>query len=107
MEALVFSHRAADEINRLMKSTGGPIKSAVFPEDENTLPLPSGIRTETRAIMQRAYFVVPNQQEIVKGYERIAELKKMLEQTPYRVDRNYVEALSLVTVAYIILKELL
>ncbi len=107
LEALVFSHRAADEINRLMKSTGGPIKSAVFPEDENTLPLPSGIRTETRAIMQRAYFVVPNQQEIVKGYERIAELKKMLEQTPYRVDRNYVEALSLVTVAYIILKELL
>ena len=107
LEALVFSHRAADEINRLIKETTDSMETAEFPENAYTLPLPSGIRTKTREIMQKAYFVVPNQQEIVKGYEEIAQLKKMLEENPYQVDRNYIEAYSLVTVAYIILKELL
>ena len=107
LEALVFSHRAADEINRLMQQPAGTLCPAVFPEDANTLPLPAGVRTETRAIMQRACFVIPNQEEIAAGYARICELKDQLERTPYRVDRDYVEARSLVTVAYLILKELL
>ncbi|WP_203226447.1 L-aspartate oxidase [Massiliimalia timonensis] len=107
LEALVFSHRAADEINRLAQEEQISPVPAEFPEIQNALPLPAGIRTETRAIMQRAYFITPNQQEIVNGYERVCALKKQLETTPYRIDRDYVEAKSLVTVAYIILKELL
>ena len=107
LEALVFSHRAADEINRLAQQEQISPVPAEFPEIQNALPLPAGIRTETRAIMQRAYFITPNQQEIVNGYERVCALKKQLETTPYRIDRDYVEAKSLVTVAYIILKELL
>jgi L-aspartate oxidase len=107
LEALVFSHRAAEEINSLITHPGQEYQPLLFPEDQYETPIPSGIRTETRAIMQKAYFVVPDKEEIVKGYERIVELKKMLETGHYKVDMDYVEARSLVTIAYIILKEML
>ena len=107
LEALVFSRRAADEINRLAQEPSGPLEPASFPEDANALPLPAGIRTETRAIMQKACFVIPDPEAIRAGAVRIRELQEQLEHTPYRIDRDYVEARSLVTVASLILQEIL
>ena len=42
-----------------------------------------------------------------EGFARICALKEQLDATPYEVNRDYVEARSLVTVAYIILKEVI
>ena len=57
--------------------------------------------------MQRSYFVIPDMQEALKGFERISEIKRMLEEGNFKIDHNYVEAKSLATVAYLILKEVI
>ena len=60
LEALVFSHRAAEDINRLAKEGKLPeLCNGDFPEDNYTDRLPGGIRTEVRAIMQRSFFCGP------------------------------------------------
>ena len=74
---------------------------------ETAQPIPTGIRTEIRHIMQKAYFVIPDIAEAVKGFERVSEIKRDLEKGDYIVDHNYVEAKALATVAYIILKEVI
>lgn len=107
LEGLVFSRRAAKEINRLSSSSNPAFEEGEFPEDIYTEPCPAGIRTETRAIMQKAYFVNPDLEEAKKGFEKIKCFKQMLADGKYRLDIDYVEAKSLVTVAYLILKEVL
>ena len=70
-------------------------------------PLPHGIRTEIRHIMQKAYFIKPNYEEAEKGLARIKELKDQVYNGGYEITADYVETKSLVTVAYIILSEVL
>ena len=82
-------------------------ETCVFSEDPNAVPIPHGIRTEIRHIMQKSYFVIPDKQKALEGFERVSELKKMLETGNYIIDRDYVEAHSLATVAYLILKEVI
>ena len=111
LEAIVFAHEAADDIVRKMKED--PEKYAVDAESypykfsETAKPIPTGIRTEIRHIMQRSYFVIPDLNEAMKGIERVSEIKNDLENGDYVIDHNYVEARSLATVAYIILKEVI
>lgn len=107
LEALVFSRRAAQNINLRLEEENDHFVTAEFPEDNDAEILPSGIRTETRNIMQKAHFVVPNHEEAVKGFEEIAALKRQLENGHYKVDFDFVEARSLVTIAYLILKEVI
>ena len=57
--------------------------------------------------MQRSYFVIPDMREALAGFERISEIKRLLEDGDFTVDYNYVEAKSLATVAYLILKEVI
>ena len=68
-------------------------------------PLPKGIRTEIRHIMQRSYFVVPDYVEAAKDIKRVTELKDLLDNGGFEVTPDYIEAKSLTTVAYIILSE--
>ena len=42
-------------------------------------PLPKGIRTEIRHIMQRSHFVVPDYVEAAKDIKRVTELKDLLD----------------------------
>ncbi len=104
LEALVFGHRIAEDIN-----AGGtqeqPTEPYTFPQYQSQTPIPKGIRTEVRQIMQKAHFVIPDPAEAEKGLRRVTELKEMLENGDYKVNKDYVQALSLITVAYIILKE--
>lgn len=104
LEALVFSRLIAEDINeKPSESNSADVEHAIkAPEGE---PLPKGIRTEVRHIMQKAYFVSPNYEEAVTGLARITELKKQLDETHYAITSDYVEAKSLVTVAFIILTE--
>lgn len=107
LEGMVFSRRAAKEINRLADPDDQIFEEASFPEDNYTESCPTGIRTETRNIMQKAYFVNPNLEEAKKGFEEIKRFQQMLEEGHYHLDIDYVEAKSLTTVAYLILKEVL
>ena len=108
LEAVVFSHRAAADINRRMSALGETaLIPYAFAQKGHTEPIPHGIRTEIRGIMQRAHFVVHNPEEAQKGFERIKELMALIEQGNYLVDANFVEARSLCTVAYLILKEVI
>lgn len=110
LEALVFGRQAALNIADRIKEDDtdlDKLESAEFPIDENAPEIPHGIRTEIRHIMQRSYFVIPDMQEALKGFERISEIKRMLEEGNFKIDHNYVEAKSLATVAYLILKEII
>ena len=57
--------------------------------------------------MQDNYFVIPNKEKLPEGFKRITEIRNQLLEEPYLIDADYVEAKSLATVAYIILKEVL
>lgn len=111
LEALVFGRQAAEDIaNRINSGEQynlDNMENADFTESETAKPIPQGIRTEIRHIMQKSYFVIPNMQEALSGFERISEIKRMLEDGDFVVDHNYVEAKSLATVAYLILKEVI
>ena len=104
LEALVFSRRAAEHINkRHFDESFSPVYE--FVHDENASPIPKGLRTSIRAIMQKAYFVMPDVDALFPGFEKVKEIKELLERGKFLVNKDYVEARALATVAYIILKE--
>ena len=106
LEALVFSRLIAEDINAHKKTD---VRTEVdYPMSApDGKPLPHGIRTEVRHIMQKAYFVHPNYGEAEKGLQRITELKEQLDNSGYAITPEFVETKSLVTCAYIILKEVM
>ena len=108
LEALVFSQRAAENIgNKAIDHTCRFENYYEFEPDAGTEPLPHGMRTEVREIMQHAHFVIPNKEAAKKGYERICEIRESLENGNYRKSFEYCETLNLVTVAALILKEVI
>lgn len=106
LEALVFGHQAAIDIAAKIDRGDVP-ENYEFPEPENAEHIPHGLRTEIRHIMQKSFFVIPDKQKAVEGFERVSQIKKMLDSGSYIIDRDYVEARSLATVAYLILKEVI
>ncbi len=106
LEALVFSRRAAGDINAKAKTNKNDFKEYDgFDINADAPHIPSGIRTEIRKIMQNTYFVIPNEENIPSAIKRISEIKQQLENGRYKLDRDYVEAKSLATVAYIVLTQ--
>ena len=107
LEALVFSRQAALDIAKKMSDAPETFETAAFPAKPDAVKLPKGFRTEIRKIMQENYFVIPNKEKLPEGFRRIEEIRNQLLNGNYIVDADYVEAKSLATVAYIILKEVL
>lgn len=106
LEALVFSRLIAEDINTHF--TPDRRTKIDYPMSApNGKPLPKGIKTEIREIMQKAYFVFPDYDESEKGFRRVCELKDTLDAGGFEINADFVETKSLVTVAYIILKEIL
>lgn len=106
LEALVFGRRAAEDIMRCINANFYAVKEQ--PEettDYGGAPLPKGTRTEIREIMQKAYFVIPDEGAIHQGKKRIESILNRLRNGKFAVTSDYCEALSLATVAYIILRE--
>lgn len=106
LEALVFGRKAAEDITRCIKA--GFFKLTVPEEkepDRSGAPLPKGTRTEIREIMQRAYFVISDEGAIHEGKKRIETILNRLKNGKFAITADYCEAVSLATVAYIILKE--
>ena len=106
LEALVFGHRAAEDIAKKY-SPDKVCSEFSFEQPENAVPVPKGIRTEIRHIMQSSFFVIPDKQKALEGFERISEIRRMLDGGCYIIDRDYVEARSLAAVAYLVLKEVI
>jgi L-aspartate oxidase len=107
LEALVFGRKAAEDITKCIEA--GFYKVAV-PENEQEpdisgAPLPKGTRTEIRDTLQRAYFVIPDEGAIHEGKKRIENILQRLKNGKFAITADYCEALSLATIAYIILKE--
>ena len=105
LEALVFSRRAAEDIKRCMANGFAKVQALPATLDFSGAPLPDGVVAEIRSIMQRAYFVLPDAAAIRFGLKQIDNILKRLKGGRFAVTREYVEALSLATVAYIVLKE--
>ena len=74
LEALVFSRRAAHDIIEKNKAHTQEYSEAEFVLDENAPHIPHGVRTKIRKIMQSAYFVIPDVEEVFKGYKLNVEL---------------------------------
>lgn len=107
LEALVFSRRAARDITcRIQSESQKPLGSSPLPTAIEGEPLPRGIRTEIRSIMQACYFVIPRPELFPKSLKRITEILDDLEQTSYQLTVDYIEAKSLATIAKQILLEL-
>lgn len=107
LEALVFSRLIAENINETTAPVQdySPVEHAFrAPEGE---PLPTGLRTEIRHIMQKAYFVVPDIEEAKRSIGRVRDIKEQLEKGNYALTPDYVEALSIATCAYIVLSEII
>lgn len=107
LEALVFSKQAALDIAKKLPDAPKTFEETAFPIDPNAKKLPAGLRTEIRKIMQDNYFVIPNREKLPEGFKRIEEIRNQLLTESYVVDVDYIEAKSLATVAYLILKEVL
>ncbi|MBQ8297234.1 MAG: FAD-binding protein [Ruminococcus sp.] len=107
LEALVFSRHAAEDITRKLDSCPKDFEEVQFSSNTDHEHIPQGFRTETRRIMQNSHFVIPDKNSAAEGFRRVEEIRENLLSGGYYVDAAYVEAKSLVTVAYIILKDVI
>ncbi len=107
LEALVFSRHAARCIASRLDSVPEYFETAEFDAHLDGEHMPKGFRTETRRIMQKSHFVIPDRKEAAEGFKRIKEIRDNLIESGYIVDTDYVLAKSIVTVAYIILGEVM
>ena len=107
LEALVFGRRCAEDISNCVKAgMPAPDDFSDHPVSLDGAPMMKGLRTEIRSIMQRSYFVMPANADVVRmGFKRVSEILARLQNGKFRITPDYCEALSLATVAYIILKE--
>lgn len=107
LEALVFSRQVALDVNSRAKNglpEVSPYEGKVNYDGDDIMV---GIRTRIRNIMQRSYFVIPNHDEAAIGFKEICKIKDMLYQGNYAITPDYIEARSLATIAYLILKEVI
>ncbi len=107
LEALVFSRHAAADIAQKASAAPAEFEDVEFKSNTEHEHIPHGFRTEVRHIMQQSHFVIPNKKAAAEGFKRVEEIRNNLLNGNYYVDFDYVEAKSLVTTAYIILKEVI
>ena len=107
LEALVFSRHAAADIARKAPSCTDKFEEAQFSANTENKHIPHGFRTETRKIMQNCHFVIPDVKAAAEGFKKVEEMRNDLLNGGYYVDTAYVEAKSLITTAYIILKDVI
>lgn len=107
LEALVFSRKAAENIATKLDKVSESFEEVQFDAHMGNDRIPAGIRTETRKIMQNSYFVIPDKEAAAEGLKRVTEIRNDLLSGKYVVDADYVLAKSIVTVAYIILNEVI
>ena len=105
LEALVFARRAAKQINKKIHDVHYQPVHGVIPEIKNGVaPLPQGLRTQIRDIMQKAHFVIPDATATEKGLKIIEQIHRRLDNGYFEKTVDYCEAKSLAVVAELVLK---
>ncbi|HAJ97541.1 MAG TPA: L-aspartate oxidase [Ruminococcus sp.] len=108
LEALVFSRHASQDITKKMAHLAEKrFETAEFDPHQDSEPVPHGIRTQLRHILQESYFVKPNAEKIQENFGKVCEILHQLEDGNYKVNYDYVEARSTATIAFLILNEAL
>ncbi|MBR6791901.1 MAG: FAD-binding protein [Ruminococcus sp.] len=107
LEALVFSRRASGDIARKIDKCPEGFDTVEFAPSTDREPIPHGFRTEVRRILQQCHFVIPDKKAAAESFRRVEEIRETLLNGNFLIDADYVEAKSLVTTAYIILKEVI
>ena len=106
LEALVFSRHAAEDIAKKMQYNGEKrFEETAFDLHEGAEPVPHGIRTSLRHILQESYFVKPDAEKIQSNFSKVCEILHDLEDGNYKINSDYVEARSTATIAFLILNE--
>lgn len=105
LEALVFSRRAAADIAGKLADAPEESVSYPFVPDADAEPVPHGVRTQLRHILQESYFVIPNGEKAHENFSRVCEILHSLEDGNYRINADYVEAKATATMAFLILNE--
>ena len=104
----MFSRRAAcDIMEKLRNEKSAPLGEAPPLPNTQGKPLPHGLRTEIRRIMQHTHFVLPTPESVPEGLERIREILNRIKTGGYAFNPDFVEAKSLATVACLILEDVL
>lgn len=106
LEALVFSRHAAQDIAKRLH-TQADFDTVKFDLRLDAPPIPHGIRTELRHILQESYFVIPDGEKIRQNFSRVCEILRQLEDGCYLIDPNCVEARATATIVFLILNEAL
>lgn len=107
LEALVFSRRAAEDILQRMKTDTRTPASEESPDDLSGKQLPHGYRTEIRRLMQDCHFVIKKPEAVPENLALAKNILNDLLNGGYEINRDYIEARSLATVAVIVLEEVL
>lgn len=105
LEALVFGRRAAMDIKNSLDAGFASVSEEPFEVDYSGAPLPEGLRTTIREIMQRAYFVIANPTAVTQGIKQVEGILKRLQTGHFAMTADYCESKSLATVAALILRE--
>ncbi len=107
LEALVFSRHAARHIAQKLPKAPDHFTEMQFDPHPDAPPVPHGIRTQLRHILQESYFVIPNAEKIQENFTKVCEILHDLEDGNYLINQDYVEARSTATIAFLILNEAL
>lgn len=107
LEALVFSRHAARDIGGRLPDAPKAFEEEDFRVDPDAPPVPHGIRTRLRHILQESYFVIPDQEKAEKNFREVCRILRELENGTYLMNADYVEARSTAVIAFLILNEAL
>ena len=106
LEALVYSRTAAEDITRKLQKYGRkPLGLEPAHRPITGKKMPSGFRSQIRAILQDTYFVLPKPEKYDESYKKVEEIIKQLFSESYEISSDLVEAKSIAVVASIILDE--
>ena len=105
LEALVFSRRAAADIGRKLAKAPQEFAETAFAADPEAPPVPHGIRTQLRHILQESYFVIPNKDKTHENFSKVCAILRALEENNFRINADYVEAKATAAMAFLILNE--
>jgi L-aspartate oxidase len=104
MEACVFSRRAAEDITK--KIVEKPYAAAEFSHNGKKI-ISISLREEIQEILQESFFVLPNYAVLEKNLAKIDDIYNSLKFEYYKLNADFVEIYSSVTVTRLILKELM
>jgi L-aspartate oxidase len=107
LEALVFSRHAANDIAEKLGHAPKEFVQAQFTVNPDAPPVPHGIRTQLRHILQESYFVIPNADKAAENFSKVCDIMHDLEDGGYLINADFVEAKSTATIAFLILNEAL